>query len=161
MLFLCAMDKCLYIFKIHAYILKSSVIILAAGVFGRCLGHENRDPMNGIQFSSVQLLSHVQSLWPRGLQHTRPPWSSPTPRVYSSSCPLSWWCYPTISSSVVPFSSLLQSFPASGSFQMSQFFTSGGQSIGVSAYISPSNEHPGLISFRIDWLDLLAVQGTL
>ena len=66
------------------------------------------------------------------------------------------------SSSVIPFSSCRQSFPASGSFQMSQLFTSGGQSIGVSASaISPSNEHPGLISFRMDWLDLLAVQGTL
>ena len=67
--------------------------------------------------------------------------------------PVSQWCHPTISSSVVPFSSRLQSFPASGSFQMSQFFASGGQSIGVSA--------SGLISFRMDWLDLLAVQGTL
>ena len=78
-------------------------------------------------------------------------------RVYSNSCPLSWWCHPTISSSVVPFSSCLQSLPASGSFQMSQFFASGGQSIGVSA----SGEYSGLISFRMDWLDLLAVQGTL
>ena len=67
----------------------------------------------------------------------------------------------TISSSVVPFSSCLQSFPTSGSFQMSQLFTSGGQNIGVSANISHSNKHPGLISFRMDWLDLLAVQGTL
>ena len=64
-------------------------------------------------------------------------------------------------SSVAPFSSCLQSFPASGSFPMSQLFASGGQSIGVSASTSPSNEHPGLISFRMDWLDLLAVQGTL
>ena len=77
-------------------------------------------------------------------------------------------CHPTISSSVIPFSSCPQSFPASGSFQMSQLFTSGGQSIGVSASTSaststsaPTNEHPGLISFRMDWLDLLAVQGTL
>ena len=70
-------------------------------------------------------------------------------------------CHPTISSSVVPFSSCLQSFPASGSFQMSQLFASGGQSISFSFSISPSNEYSGLISFRMDWLDLLAVQGTL
>ena len=67
------------------------------------------------------------SLRPHGLQHARPPCPSPTPRVYSDSCPLSWWYRPTISSSVVPFSSCLWSFPASGSFQMSQFFASGGQ----------------------------------
>ena len=76
------------------------------------------------------------SLWPHGLQHARPPCPSPTPRVYPNSCPLSRWCHLTISSSVVPFSSHLQSFPASGSFQMSQNFTSGGQSIGVSASTS-------------------------
>ena len=88
--------------------------------------------------------------------------SSPTPRVYSNSCPLSRWCHPTISSSVVPFSSRPQSFPASGSFLVSQFFTSGGQSIGSFSFsISLSNEYSGLISFRMDWLDLLAVQGTL
>ena len=76
-------------------------------------------------------------------------------------CPLHRWCYPTISSSVIPFCSRLQSFPASGSFPMSQLFTSRGQSIGVSASaISPSNEHSGLISFRMDWLDFFAVQGT-
>ena len=73
------------------------------------------------------------SLRPHGLQHARPPCPSPTPGVYSNSCPLSWWCHPAISSSVIPFSSCLQSFPASGSFPMSQFFTSGGQSVGVSA----------------------------
>ena len=75
------------------------------------------------------------SLRPHGGQHTRPPCPSPTPGVYSNSCPLSRWCHPAISSSVVPFS-CLQSFPASGSFQMSQFFTSGGQNIGVSASAS-------------------------
>ena len=88
-----------------------------------------------IKFSSVQSLSHVY-LWPHGLQHTRPPCPSPTLRVYWSSCPSSWWCHLTISSSIVPFSSSLQSFPASGYFQMSQFFASGGQSIGVSASTS-------------------------
>ena len=76
------------------------------------------------------------SLRPHGLQHTRPPCPSPTPRVYSNSCPLSRWYHPTTSPSVIPFSSHLQSFPESGSFQMSQFFTSGGQRIGVSASTS-------------------------
>ena len=87
---------------------------------------------------SVQFSCSVvsDSLRPHGLQHTRPPCPSPTPGVYSNSHPWSQWCHPTISSSVVPFSSHLQSFPESGSFQMSQLFTSGGQSIGVSASAS-------------------------
>ena len=87
---------------------------------------------------SVQFSCSVMSdsLRPHELQHARPPCPSPTPGVYSNSCPLSWWCHPTISSSVIPFSSHLQSFPASGSFQMSQFFASGGQIIGVSALAS-------------------------
>ena len=102
------------------------------------------------------------SLWPYESQHVRPPCPSPTPGVYSNSCPSSRWCHPAISSSVVPFSSCRQSLPASGSFPMSQLFAPGSQSIGVSALaISPSNEHPGLISFKMDWLDLLAVRGTL
>ena len=101
------------------------------------------------------------SLWPHGLQHARLPCPSPIPRACSNLCPLSQWCYPTISSSVVPFSSHLQSFPASGSFQMSQFFTSGGQSIGVSASASvlPMNildwiplEWTGWISLLLDLL---------
>ena len=112
---------------------------------------------------SVQFSRSVvsDSLQPHGLQHTRPPCPSPTPGACSNSCPLSQWCHPTISSSVIPFSSHFQSLPASESFPMSQFFTSGSQSIRVSAsVISPCNEYSGLISFRIDWLDLLAVQGT-
>ena len=76
------------------------------------------------------------SLPPHGLKHTRLPCPSPAPKVYSNSCPASRWCHPTISSSVVPFSSRRQSFPASGSFPMSQFFASGGQNIGVSASAS-------------------------
>ena len=89
-------------------------------------------------FSSVQFTCSVMSdsLRPHGLQYARLPCLSPTPRAHSNSCPLSWWSHPTTSSSVVPFSSHLQSFPASGSFQMSQFFTSGGQSVGVSASTS-------------------------
>ena len=86
-----------------------------------------------VQFSPIIL---SDSLRPHGLQHTRPPCPSPTPGVYLNSCPLSQWCHLTISSSVILFSSHLQSFPASGSLQMSQFFSSGGQSIGVSASAS-------------------------
>ena len=89
-------------------------------------------------WGSVQYSRSVvsKSLRTHELQHTRPPCPSPTPGVYSNSCPLSQWCHPTISSSVVPFSSLLQSIPALGSFQMSQFFASGGQSTRVSASTS-------------------------
>ena len=88
--------------------------------------------------SSFQFSCSVvsDSLRPHGLQQARLPCPSPTPGAYSNSYPLNWCCYPTISSSVVPFSSRLQSFPATGSFQMSQLFTSGGQSIGVSASTS-------------------------
>ena len=114
-----------------------------------------------VQFSSVAQLC-VNSLWPCGLQHARLPCPSPTPEVYWNSCPLSRWCHPTSSSSVIPFSACLQSFLASGSFPMSQFFASGGQSIGVSALAS-------VLPMSIqDWfpkgwsgLDLLAVQKTL
>ena len=105
-------------------------------------------------------------LRPHGLQHTRVPCPSPTPGAYSNSCPSSWWYHPNISSSVVPFFSCLQSFPASGSFPMSQFFASGGQSIEFQLQHqhwkhSPSSEYSWLVFFRIDWLDLLAVQETL
>ena len=92
------------------------------------------------------------SLWPHEPQHTRLPCSLLSPRVCSNSCPLSWWCHLTISSSVIPFSSFL----ASGSFPVSQFFT-----LYWSFSISPSNEYSEFISFRIDWFDLLAVQETL
>ena len=103
-----------------------------------------------IQFRSVHFSRSVlsDSLWPHESQHTRPPCPSPTPGVHSNSRPSSWWCHPAISSSVVPFSSCPQSLPASESFPMSQLFI-------------PSKEHPGLISFRMDLLDLLAVQETL
>ena len=98
-------------------------------------------------------------LRPDELQHIRLPCPSPTPGAYSNLCPLSQGGHPTISSSVIPFSYRLQSFPASGSFLVNQFFASGGQSIDASALAS--NEYSELISFRMDWLDLLAVQGTL
>ena len=89
--------------------------------------------LHTVQFSRSVIFNCLQ---PHELQHTRPPCSSPTPRDCSNSCSLSRWCHPTISSSVIPFSSCLQSFPASGSFPMSQFFASGGQSIGVSTSTS-------------------------
>ena len=91
-----------------------------------------------VQFSSVQFSHSVMSdsLWPRESQHARPPCPSPTPRVHPNSCASSWWCHPAISSSVIPFSSCPKSLPASGSFPMSQLFTWGGQSIGISASAS-------------------------
>ena len=92
--------------------------------------------MDRPQFCSVQSLSHFRLFVTHGLQHARPPCPLPALGVYSNSCPLSWCCHPSISSSVVPFSSCLQSFPASGSFPMSQFFASSGQSTGVSASAS-------------------------
>ena len=102
------------------------------------------------------------SLWRHGLQHTRPLCPSPTPRVYSNSYPLNWWCHPTISSSVVPFSSRLQSFPELGSFQMSQLFASGGQNIGVpaSASVLPMNIQDW---FPLELTSLISMQskGTL
>ena len=108
---------------------------------------------------SLQLSRSVvsDSLWPHGLQHTRPPCPSPTPGACSNSCPSSRWCYPTISSSVVPFSSHLQSFPASGSFQMRQFFISGGQSIGVSASapVLPMNIPDW---FPLGWIGWISLQ---
>ena len=108
---------------------------------------------------SVQFSRSVasDSLGPHGLQHARLPCPSPTPRVYSNSCPLSRWCHPTISSSVVPSSSCLQSFPASGPFLMSQFFTSGGQSIGVSASASalPMNIQDW---FHLGWTGWISLQ---
>ena len=100
------------------------------------------------------------SLRPHESQHARPSCPSPTPGAYSNSCPLRRWCHPTISSSVAPFSPCPQFSPESGSF-LSQLFTSGGQSISFSFSISPYNEYSGLLSFRIDWFDLLAVQGPL
>ena len=99
----------------------------------RCLGNKCQCMLSSAQFSCSVV---SDSLRPHGLQQSRPPCLSPTPGVHSNSCPLSWWCHPTISSSVIPFSSCLQSFPTSGSFQMSQLFASGGQSIGTSASTS-------------------------
>ena len=110
--------------------------------------------------TSVQFSSSAQSrpiLWPHGLQHARLPCPSPAPGVYSNSCPSSQWCHPTISSSVVPFFSHLQSFPASGSFPMRQFFASGGQSIGVSgsASVLPINIQDW---FPLGWTGWISLQ---
>ena len=109
------------------------------------------------QFSSVQLLSRVWLLWPYGLQHARPCCPSSTSRAYSNSCSLSRCCHPTISSSVIPVSYCLQSFLASGSFPMSQFFTSSGQSIGVSASASvlPKNIQDW---FPLGWTQYVALE---
>ena len=110
--------------------------------------------------SSVQFSLSVvsDSLWPHGLQHAGFPCLSPTPRAYSNSCSLSQWCHPTTSSSVVPFSSHLQSFPASGSFPTSQFFPSGGQSIGISALASvlPKNIQDWFPLGWTGWISLLS-----
>ena len=108
------------------------------------------------KISSVQLLSRSDSLQPHGLQYTRLTCPSPMPRAYSDSCPLSRWCHPTISSCVLPFSSCLQSFPALGPFPVSHFFTSGGQSIEVSASASvlPMNIQD-LFPFGLtDWISM-------
>ena len=101
------------------------------------------------------------TLWPCRLQHARPPCPSPTPGVYSDLYPLSRWCHPTISSSVIPFSSCLQSFPASGFSNESVLPIRWPNYWSFSFSIGLSNEYSGLISFRMDWLDLLAVLGTL
>ena len=119
--------------------------------------------LDSVQFSSVQLSSVTHScstLWSHGLQHARPPCPSPTLGPYSNSCLPSCSCHPTISSSVIPLSSCLQSFPASGYVPMSKFFPASGQSIGVSpsASVLPMNIQDW---FRIDWVDLHAVQGPL
>ena len=105
---------------------------------------------------SVQSLSRVQFFVTPGLQHARSPCPSPAPRAYSNSCPLSRWCHATISSSVIPLSSCLQSFPGSGSFQMSQFFSSGGQRIGVSAsaLVLPKNIQDWFPLGLADWISL-------
>ena len=127
-----------------------------------CGPRENRGkPSSSVVCSSVQFSCstfHVSdSLGTHGLQHARPPCPSPIPGVYSNSWPSSWWCHPTISSSVIPFSSYLQSCPASGSFQMSQLFASGGQSVQVSASASvPSTNIQDW--FPLGWTGWISLQ---
>ena len=107
---------------------------------------------HSVEFSCSVL---SDSLQPHGQQHSRLPCPSPTRGAYSNSCPSRWWCRPTISSSVVPFSSCLQSFPASGSFLMSQFIPSGGQSIGASASVLPMKIQDW---FPLGWTGLISLQ---
>ena len=138
------------------------VFCLAGGFFTAYIMGKPKKTLRTPKMYSVQFSCSVMSdsLQPHESQHTRPPCPSPTPRVYPNSHPSGWWCHPAISSSVSPFSSCPQSLPASGSFPVSlplrwpKYWS-------FSFSISPSNEHLGLISFRMDWLDLLAVQGTL
>ena len=114
------------------------------------------------QFNSVQSLSHIQLFATHGLQHTRPPCPSPTPGVYLNSRPLSWWCHPTIPSSVIPFSLPPSTFPSIRVFSNESALHIRGPTYWSFSFItSPSNEYSGLIFFRIDWLDLPTVQGTL
>ena len=129
-----------------------------------CAERKGPDTLCDPKFIQVLSSRYVtsDSLRPHGLQHARPPCPSPTPSACSNPCPWSRGCHPTISPSVVPFSSRPQSFPASGSFPVSQLFASGGQKFwSFSFSISPSSEYSGLISFRLDWCDLLAVLARL
>ena len=110
-----------------------------------------------VQFSCSVVSNSLQ---PHGLQHTRLPCPSSTPGACSNACPSRWWCHPTILSPVIPFSSCLQSFPASGSFPCESVLCIRWPKYwSFSFSISPSNEYSGLISFRMDWLDLLAAKG--
>ena len=122
------------------------------------LNSEKLPRIYSVQFSRSVVFN---SLRPHESQNTRPPCPSPTPRVHPNPCPLSWWCHPIISSSVVPFYSCPQSFPASEAFPESALHIRWPKYWSFCFNISPSNEHLGLISFGMDWLDLLAVQGTL
>ena len=139
------------------YISSSCTLKTVCQVTSYCCAHPHavKYPFKKYSVVAWMLLSFSlsvvsNSLRARGLQHAKLTCPLLPPGVYSNSCPLSWWCHPTISSSVVCFSSYLQSFPESWSFPRSFSFS-----------ISPSNEHSGLISFRIDRFDLFAVQGTL
>ena len=116
---------------------------------------------HSVQFSSAQSFSRVRLFATPWTAAHQAPLSLNNSQSLPNSCPLSRWCHPAITSSVVPFSSCPQSFPASGSFQMNQHFDRWPKYWTFSFNITPSNEHLGLISFRMDWLDLLAVQETL
>ena len=150
----CILSPCL--FNLYAeYIVWSSRLDEAqAGIkiAGRSIDNLRHEDQS-IQFSRSVV---SDSLQPLRLQHARLPCPSPMPRAYSNSCPSCWWCHPTISSSVVPFSSHLQSFPASGSFPVTQFFASGGQSIGVSvsASVLPVNVQGWFPSGWTGWISL-------
>ena len=156
----CSCSECLPYLTIRAWLVKNTQSLAwkeySIIVSRKC---SRKSQLSSFQFSHSVV---SDSLQPYESQPARPPCPPPTPGVHSDLCLSSQWYHPAISSSVIPFSFCPQSLPASGSFPMNQLFTSGGQSIGVSDFnIIPSNEHPGLIPFRMDWLDLLAVQGTL
>ena len=128
------------------------------GMVGRNLGMRNSTPVwsrsmhRSVQFSPSVMSDSSQ---PHGLQHARLPWPSPSPRVHSNSCPLSQWCHPAISFPVVPFSSCLQYFPASGFFPMCHFFASGGHSIGLTASVLPMNIQDW---FPLGWTGLISLE---
>ena len=152
--------------KIRAGKCRASTLLILSQVILNSFSASFNVTSGGLSLIRISLVESVQfncsvisnSLKTHGLQHTRHSHPSPPPLACSNLCPLHRWCHPAISSSVIPFS-CLQSFPASGSFLMSGICPSGGQSFGFS--ISPSNEYSGLISFRIDWFDLIAVHRTL
>ena len=129
-------SKCLFIVAVPQM---SGPYFLTTRTPQRSLSHKSVKlgcPISAVVFIQFSCSVMSDSLRPHGMQHTRLPCPSPTPAACSNSCPLSQWCHPTISSSVIPFSSCLKSFPASGSFPMSQFFASGGQSTGASVSAS-------------------------
>ena len=132
-------SKCLFIVAVPQ---TSGPYFLTTRTLQRSLSHKYVKlgcPISAVVFIQFSCSVMSDSLRPHGMQHTRLPCPSPTPGACSNSCPLSQWCHPTISSSVFPFSSCLQSFLLSGSFPMSQFFTWGGQNIGASASVLPMN----------------------
>ena len=162
--FQCAQNHILWIFKIVYFQLWYFHLIL---FYTFLILHELPHffinyfllPYRNLSFSSVT--QSCLTLRPQGLQHARLPCPSSTPRACSNSCPSTWWCHPTISSSVIPFTSWLQSFPVSGLFQGVSTHITWPKYWNFIFNISPSNEYSGLISCTMNWLDLLAVQGTL
>ena len=137
----------------HPYMTTGKTIALTRQTFvGKVMSLLLNMLSQSVQFSSVAQL--YPSLWPHESQHARPPCPSPTPRVYPNSAPLSRWCHPTISSSVIPFSSRLQSFPASGSFPVSQFFASGSTGVSASASVLAMNIQDWFLLGWTGWISL-------
>ena len=159
MKFLLKVEKLVLRHKEYIYIYSHTRVSMLTELLGKGPHILQPQQVCNQRISSVQFSHSVvsDSFQPHGLQHARPSWP-PTPGVYSNSCPLNQWCHPTISSSVIPFSSCLQSFPASGSFPMSQFFPSGGQSIGASASASilPMNIQDWFPLRWTPWISLLS-----
>ena len=132
------------------------------GWLNRLFSHCSAGWKSKISFSFSSVAQSCPTLC-NPMDHSTPgfPVTSPSPRVYSNSCPLNWWCHPIISSSVIPFSSCLLSFPAWGLFQWIGSLHQEAKVLELPLQINPSNEYLGMISFRMDWFDLLTVQGTL